>query len=129
MTNKTTMPGPAPAKPANGAKLVGIGLSVALGGLLLALGFFSIGDTQVLLTLALFGFGLANLLLGWGAHKGSRASWAFLVAVGGSLVIAYLFGAPTLHKQSGIALGLAMIPAALHAIAVVALVTARDSYR
>jgi hypothetical protein len=129
MTNKTTIPGSTPAAGGSGAKLVGIGLSAALGVLLLALGFFSIGDTQVLLTLSLFGFGLANLLLGWGAHKGSRASWAFLVAVGGSLAIGYLFGAPTLHKQSGIALGIAMIPAALHALAVFALVTARASYR
>jgi hypothetical protein len=130
MTNTTTTgsAGQAPSS-GTGARLVGLGLSAALGVLLLVLGAYSVGDTQALLTFALFGFGLANLLLAWGAHRGSRASWAFLVAVGGALAIGYLFGAPTLHKQSGIALGLAMVPGALHALATLALVAGRDAYK
>jgi hypothetical protein len=131
MTNKTTTgsAGQATTGSGDGARLFGLGLAAALGVLLVVLGAYSIGDTQPLLTLALFGFGLANLLLGWGAFRGSRGSWAFLVAVGGALSIAYLFGAPTLHKQSGLALGLCMVPAALHALATFALVLGRDTYR
>jgi hypothetical protein len=130
MTNQTTTgsAGQAPSS-GNGARLVGLGLSAALGVLLLVLGAYSVGDTQPLLTLALAAFGLANLLLAWGALRGSRASWAFLVAIGGALTIGYLFGAPTLHKLSGIALAVSMLPAALHAVATVALVAGRDAYK
>ena len=109
-------------------RVLGLALSALLGIGMTAIGLFSLGKAQALLTVVHFVVGPLALWLTWKAYRRSRAAWSFLVAIEGVLAIYYLFGAPTFTKLLGVGLAVAMLPAVLYAVAATALIVARRDY-
>jgi hypothetical protein len=72
--------------------------------------------------------GVVVPVLAWHSYRGSRAAWAFLVAICGVFAVVLLFGAPKVRGALDIGLWLAMILPGLNAVAAAALVSLRGEY-
>jgi hypothetical protein len=72
--------------------------------------------------------GLVMPVLAWRSYRGSRAAWAFLVAICGVFAVVELFGAPKVRGALDIGLWTTMILPGVNAVAVAALVALRGEY-
>jgi len=72
--------------------------------------------------------GLVMPVLAWQSYRGSRAAWAFLVAICGVFAVVELFGAPKVRAALDVGLWITMILPGLNAVAAAALVSLRGEY-
>jgi hypothetical protein len=110
-------------------RFVGHLLAVMLGAINLfaAVGIFVYGAPGVVGVVLL----VAGVLLPTLAHfsyRGSRAAWAFLIAICGVFALVEFFGAPRVRAAIGIGLWTAMILPGLNAVAAATLASLRGTY-
>jgi len=72
--------------------------------------------------------GLVMPVLAWQSYRGSRAAWAFLVAICGVFAVVELFGASKVRGALDIGLWTTMILPGVNAVAAGALVSLRGEY-
>lgn len=98
---------------------------VALAGAIAALRT----DIPMVLGTSLLTLGVLMPVVAVRSKQGSRAAWAFLVALTGVLAMITMFGAPTIGRKLGISMWLAMILPGLLAVGAAALTRLSDRYR
>jgi hypothetical protein len=112
------------------ARLIGHGVAVLIGALALVAGVAAIAKglpAAMGVTLFVVGGLLVGMTpLSW---AGSRAPWSLIVAILAVFTAVTLFGAPTIHKEVGIPLGIALILPLVQIIGVIALATTHERYR
>lgn len=112
------------------ARLVGHGVAVLIGALAVVAG----GAAMIKGLPAAMGITLVivgGLLLGMTplSWRGSRAPWSLIVAILAVFTAVTLFGAPTIRKEVGIPLGIALILPLVQIIGVIALAMIHERYR
>jgi hypothetical protein len=104
-------------------------LTAMVGALLLAGGLASMStDLPIVLTVALFLFGVMAGVLAWRSWNGGRAAWSFAVALDGVLAVMTLFGAPKMRGLMGCDIWAALVPAVLSLAACVSMATLAPRY-
>ncbi|HEU4729026.1 MAG TPA: hypothetical protein VFT22_14075 [Kofleriaceae bacterium] len=110
-------------------RVVGHLIPALLGAIDLIAGFVALArDLPSVLGMTLLVSGAVMPVLAVKSFRGSRAAWAFLVAMCGVFAVVELFGAPKIRGALDIGLWIAMILPGLNAVAVAALVSLRDEY-
>jgi hypothetical protein len=111
-------------------RAVGHGLAAAAGVLAFVGGVSTmVADINFVLPVALFLTGSLFLILTWKSLEGSRAAWAFLVAMCAVFAVVMLFGSTKVRSHTGVGLYYAMIIPGLLAVATLALALVRGDYR
>jgi hypothetical protein len=100
---------------------------LGVGHLIAAVAVFIHGAPSVL-PMTLFVSGVLMPVLAGYSLRGSRAAWAFLVALCGVFAVVELFGAPKLRGALDIGLWITMILPGLNAVATAALASLRGDY-
>ncbi len=108
-----------------GHGLAGVGAVASIVG---GIGALS-GTLPTVLGVTLLVLGLLLPLLVWGALRGSRSAWSFLISVLSVLAVVTFFGAPKVRHVLGIGLWYALIIPGLMIVAVLALSALREDYR
>jgi hypothetical protein len=112
------------------ARLIGHGVAVLIGGLALVAGIAALAKglpAAMGVTLLVVGGLLIGMTpLSWG---GSRAPWSLIIAILAVFTAVTLFGAPTIHKEVGIGIGIALILPLIQTIGVIALAMTHERYR
>ncbi|MBC7975689.1 MAG: hypothetical protein H7138_11985 [Myxococcales bacterium] len=110
-------------------RVVGHLLAVILGSfnVIAAIGVFVYGASGVV-GITLLVAGILLLALAHYSYRGSRAAWAFLIAICGVFALVEFFGAPRVRASIGVGLWTAMILPGLNAVAAAALTSLRGSY-
>jgi uncharacterized membrane protein HdeD (DUF308 family) len=112
------------------ARVIGHGVAVLIGALAVVAGVAALAKglpAAMGITLVIVG----GLLLGMTplSLRGSRSAWSLLIAILAVFTAVTLFGAPTIHKEVGIAIGIALILPLVQIIGVIALATTHERYR
>jgi hypothetical protein len=110
-------------------RAIGHAIPVVLGAvdLIACVGAFT-HDSPAVVGMTLLVCGLVMPVLAWQSYRGSRAAWAFLVAICGVFAVVELFGAPKVRGALDLGLWTTMILPGLNAVAVAALVSLRGEY-
>lgn len=111
-------------------RAVGHALGAAAGLACVAAAFavFS-SDLSVVLGATLLALGVIFPIAAHRSWHGSRAAWAMIVSLAGTLGLITMFAAPTLGRMFGISMWQAMILPGLLAVAAMALFLIQDRYR
>jgi hypothetical protein len=110
-------------------RVIGHLLPVLLGLVdLVAGGAAFVHNLPGVLGMTLLVCGLIMPVLAWQSYRGSRAAWAFLVAICGVFAVVELFGAPKMRAALDVGLWITMILPGLNAVAAAALVALRGEY-
>lgn len=110
-------------------RVVGHLIPLLLGAVDLVASFAAFGHAApAVLGMTLLVCGLVMPVLAWHSYRGSRAAWAFLVAICGVFTVVELFGAPKVRGALDIGLWITMILPGLNAVATAALVSLRGEY-
>jgi hypothetical protein len=110
-------------------RLIGHVIPVLLGAVDLIAGIAAFAhELPAVLGMTLLVCGLVMPVLAWHSYRGSRAAWAFLVAICGVFAVVLLFGAPKVRGALDIGLWITMILPGLNAVAAAALVSLRGEY-
>jgi hypothetical protein len=110
-------------------RTIGHALPVVLGAvdLIASIGAFT-HDSPAVVGMTLLVCGLVMPVLAWQSYRGSRAAWAFLVAICGVFSVVELFGAPKMRGALDLGLWTTMILPGLNAVAAAALISLRGDY-
>lgn len=109
---------------------VGHGLAT-LGGAVALVGGVAALQTDIpsVLGASLLIIGVIIPVVAWSSYRGgSRAAWAFLVSLAGTLGLITMFGAPTLGRLLGTGMWTAMILPGVLAVATTALLALSERY-
>jgi hypothetical protein len=85
-------------------------------------------DSPAVVGMTLLVCGIVMPVLAWHSYRGSRAAWAFLVAICGVFAVVLLFGAPKVRGALDVGLWTTMILPGINAVAAFALVSLRGEY-
>jgi len=110
-------------------RVIGHAIPVLLGAVYLVASVSAFAhELPAVLGMTLLVCGLVMPVLAWHSYKGSRAAWAFLVAICGVFAVVLLFGAPKVRGALDVGLWTTMILPGLNAVAAGALVALRGEY-
>jgi len=120
-----------PQQPAGiDARLVGHAIAVLVGVLAIVAGITAmVKGLPGAMSITLIAIGGLLLAMTPYSLRGSRPAWSLLVSILAVFATVTLFGAPTIRKQLGIGLGIALIIPLVQVVAVVALAMIHERYR